>query len=212
MRRRKRIWDFWQEWADMMAEGDAGGEKGRHSSHGGPGRHGGPSHPFPPDPEELREFFRSFMGTPPGEHWLFGARRFKPWRMGDWLFNPFVSALLSKSGGLLPLYTLHLLSDAPHYGNEIITTLAERTSEQGLANPAAVYPLLAEMEARGFVESDWDDPVKRTTRQYTITRAGREELARLKAIMRPKLREAIEVLKDLLDELEDDNEELENDE
>lgn len=178
----------------MMAEhGQAAHESGQ------PGR----PPEFPPAPEELKEFFRAFMGTPPGEHWLFGARRFKPWRMGDWLFNPFVSALLSKSGGLLPLYALHLLRDAPRYGNEIITILGERTSEQGLVNPAAVYPLLADMEARGFVESDWDDPVKRTTRRYTITEAGREELARLKAIMRPKLREAIEVLKDLLDELED---------
>jgi hypothetical protein len=33
---------------------------------------------------------------------------------------------------------------------------------------------------------------------------GRDELDRLKAVMRPKLREALEVLKDMLDDLEED--------
>ncbi len=56
--------------------------------------------------------------------------------------------------------------------------------------------------------SEWEDPVKRTTRRYTITEAGHDELGRLKALMRPKLREAIEVLKDMLDDLEDIEEEL----
>lgn len=160
------------------------------------------------DPREWQTFFQGFMGVRPGDHWLFGGRRFKPWQMGDVMFNPFVSALLSKRGGLLPLYTLHLLSREPHYGNEIITELAERTDHQGMVNPAAVYPLLADMEGRGFVVSEWQDPVKRTTRRYTITEAGRDELGRLKALMQPKLREAIEVLKDMLDDLEDIEEEL----
>lgn len=183
MKRRRHHRNFWQKWAEDM------------------------SNQGPPDPQTWREYFAAFMGMPPGEHWLFRARRFRPWQMGDVLFNPFVSALLSKSGGLLPLYTLHLLSQAPRYGNEIITALAQRTDEQGFANPAAVYPLLAELEERGFVVSEWDDPVKRTTRRYTITEAGREELERLKAVIRPKLREAIEVLKDMIDELDEDEEE-----
>ena len=99
------------------------------------------------------------------------------------------------------------MSLSPRYGHEIITTLAERTAAQGLANPAAVYPLLSEMESQGLVVSEWDDPDRRTRRRYHITATGREELARLKAVMRPKLREAIEVLKDVLDELEIEREE-----
>ncbi len=161
----------------------------------------------PPDPAQWRAYFSRFMDTPLHRHWLFKARRFRPWHAGDIAFNPFVSVLLSKSGGLLPLFTLHLLDQAPRYGHEIMATLAEHTAQHGMVNPAAVYPLLAEMEEQGFVVSEWDDPVKRTRRRYTITEAGREELARLKAIMRPKLREAIDVLQDLIEELEDDTEE-----
>lgn len=180
----KRRRDFWKEWAESIAGDD-----------------------LPPDPRAWRAYFAEHMGMPPGEHWLFRARRFKPWHMGDIMYNPFVSAWLSKSGGLLPLYTLHLLERSPRYGHEIMTMLEERTDAQGLANPAALYPLLSEMESCGFVESEWDDDVKRTRRRYTITEAGVEELARLKAIMRPKLREAIEVLKDMLDDLESDPDE-----
>lgn len=198
---RKQWEDFWAEWAQRMSEHISGAmddwrESARESMHD-----------TAPDPAQWQHFFQRFMGVPPGEHWLFGGRKFTPWRMGDWMFNPFVSTLLSKSGGLLPLYTLHLLSKAPHYGNEIITELAERTTGQGMVNPAAVYPLLSELEERGFVSGQWDDPVKRTTRQYTLTEAGHEELRRLKALMRPKLEEAIDVLKDMLDDLDEGQQE-----
>jgi DNA-binding PadR family transcriptional regulator len=147
--------------------------------------------------------FEQFLGQPPENHWMFGGRRFKPWQTGEWFFNPFVAMVLSKGGGLLPLYVLHLLSQQPRYGNELMSLIEERTAGGSGTNPGAIYPLLTELEEQGFVAGEWEDPEKRTVRRYTITDAGREELDRLKAVMRPKLREALEVLKDMMDDMED---------
>ena len=154
------------------------------------------------------QFFADFLGVAPEKHWLFSGRRFKPWFSDKWcppgLFNPFVAVVLSKGGGLLSLYVLHLLAEKPRYGNEIMREIEERTKGRWGANPGAVYPLLAAMEERGLVEGIWEDPQKRTRRVYSLTPTGRQELERLKEVMRPKLEEAINVLRDLHDDLETD--------
>jgi len=148
--------------------------------------------------------FEQFLGQPPEEHWMFGRRRFRPWLMGETVFNPFVAMALSKGGGLLPLYVLHLLESEPRYGNELMSLIAERTRGAWGTNPGAIYPLLNDLEAHGLIRGEWDDPRRRTVRRYTLTEQGREELVRLKAVMRPKLREGIEVLLDILDEIDDE--------
>jgi DNA-binding PadR family transcriptional regulator len=157
----------------------------------------------PPDPHAWHKLFEQFLGQPPEKHWMFGGRRFQPWHAGEWFFNPFVAIVLSKGGGLLPLYVLHLLSQQPHYGNELMSLIEERTAGGWGTNPGAIYPLLNELETQELVQGEWEDPDRRTVRRYTITEAGRAELDRLKAVMRPKLREALEVLKDMLDDMEE---------
>ena len=119
----------------------------------------------------------------PEEHWIFGGRRFSPWHQGIDTFNPFVATLLSKGGGLLPLYVLHLVAQKPRYGNEIMDLLAERTNGQWVSNPGAIYPLLTLLENEGFIEGKWEDPEKRTVRIYTITPTGQAEVARIKMIV-----------------------------
>jgi len=141
-----------------------------------------------------REFFHNFMGSWPEKHWIFGGRRFSPWWQGMDSFNPFVASLLSKGGGLLPMYILHLISQKPRYGNEIMEILAEDTGGQWMSNPGAVYPLLALLERQGFIEGKWEDPQKRSIRIYSITKTGEEELAKIKAVMAPKIAETIKVL------------------
>jgi len=138
---------------------------------------------------------------------MFGGRRFRPWQVGESIFNPFVAMALSKGGGLLPLYVLHLLSQQPRYGNEVMSLIEERTGGGWGTNPGAIYPLLVELEEQGLIVGEWQDPERRTIRRYTITGAGRDELERLKAVMRPKLQEALEVLKDMLDDLEEEADE-----
>jgi PadR family transcriptional regulator PadR len=163
-------------------------------------QHGAPR----PDPDAWRDLFERFLGQPPEDHWMFGGRRFRPWQMGVAFFNPFVSTMLSKGGGLLPLYVLHLLDQQARYGNELMNLIEARTAGGWVTNPGAIYPLLDDLEEQGLVAGEWEDPDKRTVRRYSLTEAGREQLDQLKAVMRPKLREALEVLKDMLEDLEDE--------
>lgn len=163
-----------------------------------------PETPLPPHLELMRtwrEFFHTFMGDWPERHWAFGGRRFRPWHQGEAAFNPLVASVLSKGGGLLPLVVLHLLSEAPRYGNQIMALLAERTGGMWMANPGAIYPLMTLMEDQGLIQGHWEDPHKRTVRIYSLTETGKLELKRLSAIMRPKLQEAIEVLQNLASDL-----------
>jgi PadR family transcriptional regulator PadR len=161
---------------------------------------------YSPSSEEIaswREFFHQFFGVWPEDHWIFGGRRFGPLQQGMDSFNPFVATLLSKGGGLLPLYVLHLVSQQPRYGNEIMDILAKRTNGQWVSNPGAVYPLLNQLEREGFISGEWADPAKRTVRTYSITDNGKEELYRIKGVVGPKIEETISVLEGLMQDLQD---------
>jgi PadR family transcriptional regulator, regulatory protein PadR len=159
----------------------------------------------PKEMEAWREFFNLTFGTWPEEHWIFGGRRFSPWHQGMDTFNPFVATLLSKGGGLLPLYVLHLISQKPRYGNEIMDMLAERTNGQWVANPGAIYPLLTLLEKENFIEGKWEDPDKRTIRVYTITPKGQVEVTRIEMIVMPKLKETVQVLQELISNLQSES-------
>ncbi|MFF8954172.1 helix-turn-helix transcriptional regulator [Streptomyces sp. NPDC014894] len=75
--------------------------------------------------------------------------------------------------GRLRLYLLKLLDEAPRHGYEVIRLLEERF--HGLYAPSAgtVYPRLAKLEAEGLVTHATEGGRK----VYSITDAGREELA-----------------------------------
>jgi DNA-binding PadR family transcriptional regulator len=148
-----------------------------------------------------QEHLQNFLGEAPEHHWFFGGRRFKgaPW--GPQGFNPMVGMFLSKGGGMLPLYVLHLLSQQSRYGNEIMNEIEIRTEGRWSTNPGAIYPLLDMFEQQGLVESEWEDPTKRTRRFYRLTDTGQAELNRLKEVMRPKLEEVIVILGRLLKDL-----------
>lgn len=182
--------NFWSEWHDE-----------RHP-HGRPDEAAFGQALSPKEMAAWREFFTQTFGTAPENHWLFGGRRFSPWHQGVDSFNPFVATLLSKGGGLLPLYALHLISQKPRYGNEIMELLAERTHGQWAANPGAIYPLLTLLEKEGFVEGRWEDPAKRTVRIYTITDKGQAEVAQIKMIVLPKLTETVDVLQVFINDLQ----------
>lgn len=214
--RRKRRKDFWRAWRDEWHGpwDDEDPASGAAHRAGHRGRGFGPRPPFPPRKKAhvWREFFHDFMGAWPEDHWAFGGRRFNPWRQGMDGFNPLVASLMSKGGGLLPLYVLQLLSERPLYGNEIMDFISERTGGQWLANPGAIYPLMTMLEEQDLVEGEWLDPHKRTVRIYELTETGEQELVRLKAVMRPKLDEAIEVLQDLARDLNGADNDSEDDE
>lgn len=191
---RRNFWRDWQSEQDRFREANGGNESRQVTSH------------FlgPETARAWRTFFHDFMGAWPEEHWVFSGRRFNPWHQGVHTFNPFVASLLSKGGGLLPLYILQSLAERPYYANELMGLIAERTGRKWMANPGAIYPLMSQLEKQGLVAGEWEDPQKRTVRIYQLTEAGRQELARMNSIVRPKLEEAIEVLQALAEDLDDE--------
>lgn len=189
--------DFWREWRDEI-------HQMKHEFSGW--RHEDMNTPSSEEVQAWREYFHHSMGDWPDTHWMFGGRRFSPWRQGMDSFNPFLATLLSKGGGLLPLYVLHLIAQKPRYGNEVMELLSQRTGGQWISNPGAIYPLLSLLERLGFIQGRWEDPEKRTIRIYTITQTGLTELARIKSVVTPKIEETLSVLKQLLDEMETDPE------
>lgn len=193
MKQGEQFWPDWQEAQTRFWESQGNGQ--------GNGR--GPRFPGPELVRTWRTFFRDYMGVWPEDHWALSGRRFTPWHQGVDTFNPFVSSLLSKGGGLLPLYVLRLLAERPYYANELMSLIAERTGRKWMANPGAIYPLMNQLEQNGLIAGEWEDPRKRTVRVYRLTEDGRQELARLRAVVQPKLEEAIHVLQDLASDLDD---------
>ena len=183
----RRRSDFWHDWREERRKRwqDGTHPKARHKA------------------QVWREFFYEFMGEYPENHWAFRGRRFNPWRQGEDSFNPFVATILSKGGGLLPLIVMEILAQQPRYGNEISQEIGQRTRGQWVANPGAIYPLMTVLEEQQLVTGEWEDPRKRTVRIYELTEKGREELERLKAIVKPKLDEAIDVLEALANDITD---------
>jgi PadR family transcriptional regulator, regulatory protein PadR len=92
---------------------------------------------------------------------------------------------------LVPLLVLHLMRDEPVYGNRIMKGIDELTEGVLSVNPNTIYPLLRGMEERGLIEGAWEHPDRRTRRFYSITEAGRAELARLREGLGPILNAAI---------------------
>jgi DNA-binding PadR family transcriptional regulator len=150
-----------------------------------------------------RDHVRRAFGQRPRDHWFFGGRRFLAWLAagGPAYMNPFVGLVLSKGGGLLPLYVLHLLARKPRYGNDIMRELELRSQGTWSSNPGAVYPLLRLLERHGLLKGEWEDPDKRTRRIYCLTDRGGKEYAELKELMRPGLQEALQVLQALYDDV-----------
>lgn len=154
-----------------------------------------------------REHLRQFLGESPEDHWFFGGRRLMQWACGPGgplKTNPFVNLIFSKGGGILPLYVLHLLVEQPRYGNDVMREIEKRTDGRWGSNPGAIYPLLAFLEAQGLVEGAWEAPSKRTRRFYQITERGKEELRRLKEVVRPGVEDALHVLQGVYEELYSD--------
>ncbi len=150
------------------------------------------------------EHVRQVLGAEPGEHWFLRGRRYRACCMGAPELggaNPLLGLLLSRGGGLLPVFVLHLLAQGPRYGNEIMSEIEAQTEGGWVSNPGAVYPLLSLFEAEGLVEGSWEVPHKRHRRFYSLTAEGRDELRALKELVRPGLEDALRILGQIVQEL-----------
>lgn len=83
--------------------------------------------------------------------------------------------------GSADLAILSLLAEQPLYGFEIARQIGERTGGTLRFTLASLYPLLYEMEKRGWVEARWQaNAAGRDRRYYRLTQTGRRQLAPLR--------------------------------
>ena len=99
--------------------------------------------------------------------------------------DPFSGELRRRE--VLPLLVLHLISQGPSYGNQLMERIAGLTEGVLSVNPNTMYPLLRRLEEEGLIEGQWEHPERRTRRFYSLTKAGRKEHKRLLAEVRPFL-------------------------
>ena len=85
---------------------------------------------------------------------------------------------------LTAAFVLDILSRESSYGNKIEREIYKRTNNVYRPNPNELYPVLRYMENKGYVESHWDAPDKRSKHIYSITDKGVEasEYARVKVL------------------------------
>ncbi|MBT8485579.1 MAG: helix-turn-helix transcriptional regulator [Phycisphaerales bacterium] len=80
--------------------------------------------------------------------------------------------------GAGPVAVLKLLEQAEMYGYELVQALAERSGGILAMGQSTLYPLLYNLEAKGFVASRWVTPATgRRRKYYTLTDRGRRRLA-----------------------------------
>jgi DNA-binding PadR family transcriptional regulator len=90
-----------------------------------------------------------------------------------------IRSKITRGSGELAI--LSLLAEQPLYGFEISRQIAERTAGALKFTLASLYPLLYEMEKRGWVEAYWQtNEAGRDRRYYRLTTAGRRQLAPLR--------------------------------
>ena len=99
--------------------------------------------------------------------------------------DPFTGGLRRRA--VLPLLVLHLISEGPSYGNQLMEKIGGMTAGVLSVNPNTMYPLLRQLESRGLIEGQWEHPERRSRRYYSLTDSGREEYARLVDEVRPFL-------------------------
>jgi DNA-binding PadR family transcriptional regulator len=83
-----------------------------------------------------------------------------------------VQAKLAK--GLLDLIVLQFLNAQPMHGYQIITKI--RKSFGVYFGPSTIYPLLASLEKKGFVNSEWNMKTERPRKIYKLTTEGQTML------------------------------------
>lgn len=84
--------------------------------------------------------------------------------------------------GSAELAILSLLADQPLYGFEIAKQIEERTAGALRFTLASLYPMLYELEKRGWIAGNWQaNQTGRDRRYYSLTAAGKKQLAPLRA-------------------------------
>lgn len=79
--------------------------------------------------------------------------------------------------GNTPTLILSVLADAPCHGYEIAREINRRSSDTLQFKQGTLYPALHALERDGMIAGEWDTS-ERPRKIYTLTEAGKTELAR----------------------------------
>jgi PadR family transcriptional regulator, regulatory protein PadR len=80
--------------------------------------------------------------------------------------------------GTLDLLILRTLVFGPEHGQGIARSIQETSKDELLVEHGALYPALQRLEAQGWIEAKWGtSDNNRKARFYTLTKAGRKQLA-----------------------------------
>ena len=80
--------------------------------------------------------------------------------------------------GTLEMIVLEILQHEPMHGWGITERIEVRSQGMLSVNQGSLYPALYRLVARGWVSSEWGPSENnRSARYYTLTRAGRKQLA-----------------------------------
>lgn len=81
--------------------------------------------------------------------------------------------------GTLDLLILRRLIFGPEHGQGIARAIQETSGDELLIEHGALYPALQRLETRGWISAAWGtSDNNRRARFYTLTKAGRRQLAR----------------------------------
>lgn len=80
--------------------------------------------------------------------------------------------------GTLDLLILRTLLFGPQHGQGIARNIQQTSGDELLVEHGALYPALQRLEAKGWIAADWGTSGNhRKARFYTLTKAGRKQLA-----------------------------------
>ena len=87
--------------------------------------------------------------------------------------------------GVAPVVVLEILSRGPMYGYELSQAIEQRSGDILTLGKGTLYPLLYNLEAKKLVQAKWETSDSgRKRRYYSITGAGKEQLASRKEQLR----------------------------
>jgi PadR family transcriptional regulator, regulatory protein PadR len=76
--------------------------------------------------------------------------------------------------GLLDMIILQYLNQEPMHGYQIITKI--RKNFGVYFGPSTIYPLLGQLEKKGYVKSTWNMDAQRPRKVYALSNAGKSIL------------------------------------
>src|SRR5215472_13256678 len=80
--------------------------------------------------------------------------------------------------GTLDVLILRTLIFGPHHGQGIARAIQQTSDDELLVEHGALYPALQRLEAKGWISATWGTSGNnRRARFYTLTKAGRKQLA-----------------------------------